>query len=281
MVLYEKIAFEDTIRNYESVELNTLVDGRKTSILDKARALKVNHREFYRQVRLHAPQFPFNQYMDRLFLNKNVYPILESIFSEYPDNFSYYCSKCGADYLDVTLSKDEELIIKKSANEECDASIVISNKLHGHVKYKEIAKLYVREVGEDVGKYLESNLHYLHAFRKDAKYRFGLFVENHTFPICYVSFSDIDRDDKIQALQKSLNFSIDNFEAIELSRVFGCGKLPKNAISFLVAASTRYFNNYKYIITAVNLNLGFSGKSMLATGFVPYAFRPVNYSPQS
>ena len=141
-----------------------------------------------------------------------------------------------------------------------------------------VANLVIAEVTYDMGRFIENKLHYLHSFRDDAILRLGLFIEGCSYPICYMSFSRIDRLDKIKALRKSLNTQVDTKEIIELSRVYGCGDLPKNTISYLISMAKDYLADYRYLITAVNINLGFLGTSMLSAGFVPYALRPVKYS---
>jgi len=276
MLLYEKIAFEDSIKVCESIEIKTLIEGKRTSICDKAKVLSVDEREFCRQIRLHAPRFLFSNFMDKYFLAKKIYPIMESIFTRYSKHNSSYKEKCGANKLNIALVENEMLLVKKEINKNFNASII--KKVSKFDKYDTIANLNVQSVDATISEILENKLHYLHSFREDAKYRFGLFIDGYTYPICYASFAEVDREDKVRALQESLGFEMKNPEIIELSRVFGCEHLPKNAISFLVAASLRYLGKYKYLITAINHNLGFTGKSMLSAGFIPYAFRPVRYA---
>ena len=282
MLLYEKIAFEDSVTKCESVKLKTLLDSQDSNIKLKANSLGVDEREFIRQVRLHAPRFPKSSYYTPNFLSNNVYPTLEKLLQSYPNDFKVYRENCGAFMLDCgTGLSEEELIVMRNQDRHPDAVIVATKKIGEQKRNhpsKIMSKLCVKIVEEEMGKYLEEKLHYLHSFRNDAIIRIGLFIQEYNYPVCYMSFSKIDRIDKLLSLKKSLNRDISNDEVIELSRVYGCGNLPKNSISFLIAASKKYLKGYKYLITAVNINLGFSGNSMISSGFVPYAFRPVNYA---
>lgn len=267
MLLYEKITYEDFLEKCKSIELTTLIDGNKTNIRKLSLSLGISEKEVKRQIRLHAPQFPKRNYYSSNFLTKHIYPILFDLLKSYPDVFQTYRENCGAFYLD-----NSKLRIKRSNSFDADATI---NNESNEI----IAKLHVSQVDENIGRVIEEKLHYLRSFRKDAAFRIGLFIDGYSFPICYMSFSNIDRRDKIESLRKSLTKEIEKDQIIELSRVYGCGNLPKNAISFLIAMAIRKLKltNYTYLITAVNVNLGFTGLSMLASGFVPYALRPVNY----
>jgi hypothetical protein len=146
--------------------------------------------------------------------------------------------------------------------------------------HNKIVRIEVKKVNEQDAKFIESELHYLRSYREDGVYRIGVFIEGYSFPICYMSFCAIDRSDKEEAIKKALQQQdFDSSKTIELSRVFGCGKLPKNTISFLVSQGAEYFRErgYEYMITAVNPYMGFAGISMLASNFIPFAIRPVKY----
>jgi hypothetical protein len=251
------------------------MDENATSIERKAKQIGVDVREFKRQIRLHAPQFSEHQYLEPNFLYKNVYPILEKLLSSYSENMNIYRYKCGAELF--RCNKNSKMFIKRITNSSGHIGATIITKNNQNQVSTNI-ELVVKSVDDMIANFLENELHYLHSFRYDAKLRLGLFVKGCEYPMCYMSFSDIDRIDKVEALSNSLAISINANKVIELSRVFGCGNLPKNVISFLVSEAAKQLTRYEYIITAVNLNLSFSGKSMMASGFVPYAFRPVHYS---
>lgn len=270
-MLYEKKAYEDFILTSKSTELDIVVKDYETDLEAKAKALGVSITEFKRQIKLHSPQFPQEDYCKPHFLTKSIYPILTDLLKGYPNEFEKYRLISGANLFD-----NKKLKIKYDKENSNNALIIEDRKRNGNNSNVNI-KLCVKEVQESTGQYIEEKLHYLRSFRNDAIFRVGLFIVGYKNPICYMSFSNIDREDKIIALKKSMNQQISKDEVIELSRVYGCGNLPMNTISFLISKTVIFLKNYNYLITAVNTNLGFSGMSMLASGFVPFAFRPVNY----
>lgn len=283
MLSYEKIAFEDySLRRCESVDLKMLIESNMSSIDFFSKKTGIDKREIIRQIRLHAPQFNINPY-DKSLITDKIFPILQNLLKNYVRDFTYYREQCGANILFKhkkclsIMKKADEPVIVLTQNKGLQQSIVKNEEN----KIEIIANLRIDVVSDEIGEFIETNLHYLRSYRSDACLKIGLFIEGYTFPICYMSFSLIDRSDKIKALRKSLNINIKNESVIELSRVFGCGDLPRNAISFMVANARKYIKNYKYLITAVNLNLGFSGSSMIGSGFVPYALRPVKYAYNS
>jgi len=266
MLLYERIAYEDYLKNCKSEQLDILLQGRESSLKQFARSQHVDEKEVIRQVRLHAPREQQMNYGNKHFLEKSIFPVLEKLFKDYKVKFSEYRVSCGAEILER-----ESLRVKRGKEPNIDAIIIDKDN-------DVIAELQIQEINEEIGKLIEGELHYLRSFRDDAIIRVGLFLVGYKMPICYMSFTDIDRADKVEALNHSLDPEINQNEVVELSRVYGCGNLPKNTISFLVGASMKYLRHYKYIITAVNINLGFTGLSILVSGFVPYAIRPVTYS---
>lgn len=143
----------------------------------------------------------------------------------------------------------------------------------------EILDAEIKEVDSEKAAFIEEKLHYLKSPRTDAITRLGLYIKGYAWPICYMSFSLVDREDKLIALEKSTGLCIESDKVIELTRVYGCGKLPRNTVSYLLGYSTRKFRNrkFEFMITAVNITLGFTGISMIASKFVPFATRAVNY----
>ena len=269
MLLYERVIFEDIKDKCRFHDLDFLIEANKTQIEDFACNNEVDNETVLKQIKLHAPQFEKGLYTTNEFLKKSIFPILAPILCNYTRNFNKYIELCGG----KILKKGDKLAWDKERNRDKN------QKKYFVVKGKSEIKGEIKFVEESVGEFIEEKLHYLRATRKDSICRIGLFLDNYELPICYMSFSTIDREDKLKALSKSLDLEINEHEVVELSRVFGCGNLPQNSISLLTAFANRYFKkrNVSYMITAVNITLGFSGNSMLASGFVPYAIRPINY----
>lgn len=269
MLSFERVIFEDIKDECRFQDLDFFIEANKTQINRFAHENEIDVETVIKQIKLHAPQFEKRLYTTRSFLKKNIFPILLLTIEKYKKNFEEYLELCGGDIFD----KGDQLAWDKDRNKKSGI------KTFFIVKGKSEVKGEIKIVEETVGNFIEENLHYLRAPRNDSIIRFGLFLDNYKFPICYMNFSAVDRDDKWKALYKSLDEDIKKREVVELSRVFGCGNLPQNSISLLISYAVRYFRkiNYSYMITAVNITLGFSGNSMLASRFVPYAIRPINY----
>lgn len=269
MLSFERVIFEDIKDECYFNDLDFLIEANRTQIKKFADENKIDVETIIKQIKLHAPQFEKRLYTTRNFLKKNIFPILSLKLEKYKNNFKKYLELCGG----MVFNKGDQLAWDKGRNTE------ENKKIFFMVKGKTEIKGEIKVVEEAVGDFIEENLHYLGAARKDSIVRLGLFLDNYELPICYMSFSAVDRDDKWKALCKSLDENINKCKVIEVARIFGCGNLPQNSISLLIAYATKYFRKRKfaYMITAVNITLGFSGNSMLASRFVPYAIRPINY----
>lgn len=217
-----------------------------------------------KQVRLHLPCFEKSYFhMGSTFFKDYIVPILNKRFESFKEKYADYLNKCGADLIP-----------------DCKG---VLNKQDGiKIKYENgvIYNVLFSEVGEDNGKFIESKLHYLRSPRENAICRYGLFIKGHEMPICYASFCDVDRKNKIAGLEDYFGNEISGKTVIEMSRVYGFGRLPYNSISMLIDFASNKIKrlNKNYIITAVNPFIGFNGKSIMASGFIPYVLRPVAYS---
>ena len=130
----------------------------------------------------------------------------------------------------------------------------------------------VREVKPSVGSYYQRHLHFLQAERDDTCYHFGTFIGNATMPVLYIAISRADRSylhDLLRTLTKG------RWEdALILTRVVGVTRSPRNLVSYTVARIARLLRRQGFrqpLVTAMNPNLGFSGASLAASGFVPFA----------
>jgi len=250
MLEFKKEIHISLIEKCENDQLDSFFSKNETEIRAYSETNGIDINDIIKQIRLHLPLFEHSIINSKQFFIQGMIPLLDKRFNNYLTSLNYYFIKCGID----SISNFSNLHLKGN-------SIVEKNT------NKKIADFEVHEVNEDVAKFIECELHYLHSFRKESKYRIGLFIKDYSHPLCYMSFCDIDRKDKIDAIQMSLGFnSYDYTKTIELSRVFGCGKLPYNTISFLISQGTKYYRKlgYEYLITAVNPYLGFTGTSMIA-----------------
>ncbi len=140
-------------------------------------------------------------------------------------------------------------------------------------------KLGIKDVDEHQGKFIEKKIHYLHSFRKDAFIRKGLFVEDYTYPILYISIIKVCNHNKRELICNALN-EPNNINIYEISRSVGCNNLPKNSISFMFSYVKKDLQTVgaHYLITAVNHFLGFDGASIKASGLQYLTDRLVDYS---
>ena len=285
MYIYEKIHYDDIVSNCRKTEIEMMISDAEPKIKKFSDDRGINADDVKKQIRLHAPQFNTHMFASLSFFDSYMLPVLEKLFDEkYIESYCSYIRKSGADYL---LQCEGALIKIKDG-----LSYIVPCKKQESNDYKKISYSYdeygsdwlsleIKPVCREIGTFIENQLHYLRSERNDSIMRIGLFRKNYQYPICYMSYCIVDRLDKKIALAKSIGD--DSFlyqDMIELSRVYGCGKLPYNAISFLNgrAIMTQELQRYNVFITAVNPVLGFNGNSVRGAGFVPYATRQVQYN---
>ena len=264
MLSFERVFYEDIKNDCIFHELNFLLEANRTQIEAYAHNRNINISDVEKQIKLHAPQFEKKLYTTRDFLKKCIFPVLDVIFENYSKSFDNYIKLCGADLI------HEKAHIKWIGEGRKKIGIIYRNS---------IIEVEIKVVDEKIGTSIENNFHYLKAPRNDSIIRLGLYIVGYSWPIYYMNFCPVDRADKVIALNKSLNTSIAENTIIELARAFGAGNLPANTVSLLIGYAAKYLRerHYYYIVTAVNVTIGFTGNSLIASGFVPYAIRPVNY----
>lgn len=130
------------------------------------------------------------------------------------------------------------------------------------------------------GHFIQSRLHYLLSARCDTVLELGVHVPEARMPIAYLGFSSCDR--------RYLRQAISNFDSlanrtntIVLTRMYCLpGALP-NLMSLAISKAVRYIrasSSVRYLVTAFNPMLGFSGAVYRAAGFTPFAIAPVTYN---
>lgn len=268
------VFFENNI--YKTIKKTCRVDCiEKTLRLNKDRineyayARNIDVDTIKKQIRLHIPQFNSRLYAEKNFLDDYIFPILDIVFKDYKKQYEWYLRNCGA----------KAIVNMKTVVRWGDRNNGVLEILDDESQ-KFIVNAKIKIVDENIGNYIEKNLHYLRGTRKESFYRLGVFIENFKWPICYMNFCMVDRSDKIKSVEMFLGKETDSKCIIELSRVYGCGNLPRNMISLLIGYSAKLLRKQyiKYIITAVNLSLGFNGNSMIYSGMIPFATRKVKYN---
>ena len=288
MLYYDKSIHEKLLEYCRSKTAEGVIHTLENQIISYSALSDIDSKAVEQQVRLHLANFNLSLVYDPDVVWIAIESVLDKRFGTYKKQFDEYCLKCGADLLPERNSGEEK------TDYENNATLVRKgDKLFIRYKKSVLAQVLVKDVDTRDGEFIESNLHYLRAFRQDCHIRKGLYFEGYDLPICYMSFALVDRQAKIHALNDSLSLDDGNGEdvlsvsddkiigeeVVELARVFGCGKLPHNVISSMTAQCAKDLRakGLKYIITASNPYLGFTGKSIIGSGFVPYAVRPVNY----
>lgn len=278
MLRYERIQYEDAKAISRFARVEHAIGMIKQDIINFAYDRCIDPQDVEKQIRLHFPYFEMNFHYDKQDIWKSLKPVLDQVFSQsYLRARETHLVQSGAKLISKMphhLVRHEKKVYIVPNDISYSSSIPSDNRL--------LAKALEAELGT-VNKldaqFIEEELHYLRTSRHEHVARTGLFIRGYKMPICYMGYCNIDREDKMKALELALGKHIDNREVVELVRVYGCGHLPKCSISLLDSFASRFIlKDYHYILTAVNTALGFSGNSVRASGYVPYAVRPVYYS---
>jgi hypothetical protein len=249
------------IENCKQSDIDSAMQNWKRELLLISKEIGVPHEEVLKQVKLHIPLLTYHTVKNSSSIKfpNELKEILFKRFEGYLEKFNTYLENSGA----IFFKNEESRISGKNIK----------------IGQKNLFNINFSEVSTDIGQYIEKHLHYLRVERKNVIARFGLFIGNNPFPICYMSFCTLDRYYKALGLAYALESKIKKLEVVNLARVYGFGRLPKNSISKLISWCSDRFKQkrLKFIITAVNPLLGFNGSSMFGSGFRPFAFCPVDY----
>jgi len=177
----------------------------------------------------------------------------------------------------MAAARDEYLTLSGGGKLLHEPWVVEGNELTSEHHARQPYTLAV--VPDDIGTKIESNLHYLQSPVEPARLRAGMYLATGSWPICYASFTPMDRRYKLAALRECLCFDVGDETCLNVARIYGFGKLPRNAISTLLSWAGKRLRDSgcEYLVTAVNPMLGFTGISTLSSGFRPYALSPVAY----
>ncbi|MGW3038375.1 hypothetical protein ACWDCB_45235 [Streptomyces sp. NPDC001178] len=133
-------------------------------------------------------------------------------------------------------------------------------------------------VSPSAGYLYQSRLHYMLSPRADTMVEVGCYLQGATHPVTYLAFSMCDRLGTIRALQRQgIPAQRDNL--LILTRALGLSGAARNLMSFTIGQAVRYLKimGCKFIVTAFNPLLGFTGSALHATNFTPFATAPVAY----
>jgi len=130
------------------------------------------------------------------------------------------------------------------------------------------------------GYFVQSKLHYLMNARCDTMLELGIHAPEAPMPLVYAGFSACDRRYIREALS-AVDPTVDPAHVMVLTRMYGLPSAMPNLMSLVIARSAQYLRNstqVRYIVTAFNPMLGFTGAVYRASGFVPFALAPVTYN---
>lgn len=253
------------------------VDGiifSHASVIDTvAKVLGIDPHYLSIQVRLMIPYYSEERVLTS-YKNKDVDLISEILVKlrrplhNFENNYIFHRKRNGIDSLPNALKivdNGKEMYVTNSGN-----------------RYK----IKFSFVDSNIGFNIQDDLHYIHKSRKDTKFHFGLFLNGHEYPLCYCSFSVCDRKYQSKSLSFTVGEEVEPSVIYVMTRSFGFTPLPHNMMSKLFDHSIKYIRNFhrnqkekypKYIITALNPFLGFSGGIFLGSSFEVFATSPMSY----
>ncbi|MGW3862837.1 hypothetical protein ACWEDZ_15270 [Streptomyces sp. NPDC005047] len=129
-----------------------------------------------------------------------------------------------------------------------------------------------------VGHRYQSKVHYLLSPRADTFVEVGCYLQGASHPFTYLAFSVCDRPGVIDAL-RAQGVPAERSNLLVLTRALGLSDASRNLMSFTIGQAVKFVRTIgcKYIVTAFNPLLGFTGSALHATNFKPFATAPVAY----
>ena len=216
----------------------------------------VDQREVHRQVRLHLPAFELR----------------ELASSHLPDELMETVRGSVVDYL------REWSIYEDGVNLAGFGATRVSRRPEHGYAFDQVPARY-EPVPADDARWLEMELHYMRHFREDATLRLGMYAgEPATLPLAYASCVTCERAYLHDALAKVVG-EYDASRVCHVVRAYGYSHLPADTMSAFYSLVDRSCEDagFNYLVTAVNPYLQFDGRSVLASGFHPFASVPVKY----
>ncbi len=253
------------IDKYRDEHIDSIVYSNASDIDSVALVLGIDRNYLSSQLRLHLPWFTEDELSDENALETIRYALkkLKSSLEDYDLNYKLHRKLNGIDSLvgeyHVVDKNRQMKIVDDNGNER---------------------KVFFSSIPGEFGIEIQKTLHYIHHPRLDTNYHFGLILEEYATPLCYASFSDLDRDYLYKALCNALPEGCSKPKKVSvMTRAFGYNPLPSNMMSKLFSKSSNKLLDlgYDYIITAVNPFLGFKGSIFSGSSYFPFATSPMQY----
>ncbi|GAA0617671.1 hypothetical protein [Streptomyces crystallinus] len=224
-----------------------------------ARLCGISARDFDIQLRLHAPL---------LFRSDPVWPY-EALYEELRPRLIARCSRLSSYIKDADLLAHSSLLlgggeahrdftVRRPDGSSVGVNFDLVSPSHGHV--------------------YQSKLHYMLSARADTLVEFGCYLQGASHPVTYLAFSVCDRPGVVQALQQQ-GIPAERGNLLILTRALGLSGAVRNLMSFTIGQAVRSLRamGCRFIVTAFNPLLGFTGSALHATNFTPFATAPVAY----
>ena len=217
-------------------------------------------RDFDIQLRLHAPSI----------VGRNVRPRSHrAVYEELRPRLIARCSRIAGHLEQADLLANSSLLL---GGGEVRRSFTIRRTDGSTVGMK------FAVVPPSIGHLYQARLHYLLSPRADTFVELGCYLQGASHPSGYLAFSMCDRPGTIRALQdQGIAARQDN--VLVLTRALGLSDAARNLMSFTIGQAVRYVRalGCKFVVTAFNPLLGFTGSALHASNFTPFATAPVAY----
>jgi hypothetical protein len=217
-------------------------------------------RDFDIQLRLHAPSV-----LDQIQMRRPY----RAIYGELRPQLIARCSRISSYINDADLLANSSLLLG-GGQARRDFTIRRSDGSSVGVN--------VSLVSPSAGYVYQSKLHYMLSPRADTMVEVGCYLQGATYPVTYLAFSLCDRPGIIQALRLQ-GISAERGNVLILTRALGLSGAARNLMSFTMGQAVRRLRamGCKFIVTAFNPLLGFTGSALHAANFAPFATAPVAY----
>jgi hypothetical protein len=247
---------------FKDPDIERIIEATKSKIDEDARRLDIDRRTFSTQVRLHLPSI--NRHTLRRSSPGLIYEAIRLPL----------IARCST----------MKMSIEEAHNIAFTSLLIGARKLRRDLTVEREGSpsltLTFKNVQPTFGHFIQSRLHYLLSARCDTVLELGVHIPEARMPIAYLGFSSCDR----RYLRRAISMvdpTADRTNTIVLTRMYSLpGALP-NLMSLAIAKAAGYIratSSVRYLVSAFNPMLGFSGAVYRASGFTPFAIAPVTYN---
>lgn len=224
-----------------------------------ARLCGISARDFDIQLRLHAP----------LIFRAGPVWSSEALYEEMRPRLIARCSRLSSYIKDADLLANSSLLLG-GGEARRDFTVRRPDQSSVGVKFDVVPPSH--------GHLYQAKLHYMLSARADTLIEVGCYLQGASHPVTYLAFSVCDRPGVVDALRRQ-GIPAERGNLLILTRALGLSGAVRNLMSFTVGQAVRSLRamGCRFIVTAFNPLLGFTGSALHATNFVPFATAPVAY----